>query len=68
MTVIARIDPNACAAHGDCLDFAPTAFAMEDTAVVVGSAPRDQLIAAAESCPAVAITILDDETGEQLVP
>jgi ferredoxin len=68
MTIIARIDEHACAAHGDCLDFAPTAFALEDTAVVVGSAPYEQLLAAAQACPAVAITVIDEETGEQLFP
>ena len=68
MTIIARIDASACAAHGDCLDMAPGAFAMEDTAVVTGSAPPEQLIAAAEACPAVAITIIDDATGEQVFP
>jgi ferredoxin len=68
MTIIARIDEYACAAHGDCLDFAPAAFALEDTAVVVGSAPDEQLLAAAQACPAVAITLVDGETGEQLFP
>ncbi len=68
MTIIARIDEHACAAHGDCLDLAPAAFALEDTAVVVGSAPYEQLLAAAQACPAVAITLSDEETGEQLFP
>ena len=68
MTIIAHIDTNACAAHGDCLDHAPAAFALEDTAVVLGSAPHEQLLAAAQSCPAVAITLVDDTTGEQLFP
>lgn len=68
MTIIARVDEHACAAHGDCVDLAPAAFALEDTAVVVGSAPYDQLLAAAEACPAVAITLVDDATGEQVFP
>jgi ferredoxin len=68
MTIIARIDERACAAHGDCLDMAPGAFAMQDTAVVVGTAPPERLMAAAEACPAVAITIIDDATGEQVYP
>jgi len=68
MTLTARIDERACAAHGDCLDMAPGAFAMRDTAVVVGTAPPEQLMAAAEACPAVAITIIDDETGQQVFP
>lgn len=68
MTIIAQIDEYACAAHGDCVDMAPTAFALQDTAVVVGSAPYEQLLAAAQACPAVAITLVDDETGEQVFP
>ncbi|HVF78006.1 MAG TPA: ferredoxin [Solirubrobacteraceae bacterium] len=68
MTIIARIDEHACAAHGDCLDFAPTAFALDDTAVVVGSAPYEQLLAAAQACPAVAITLIEGETGRQVFP
>jgi len=70
MTAIARIDERACAAHGDCLDVAPQAFALsdDDVAVVVGSAPGDLLVAAAEACPSVAISVVDDATGEQLYP
>ena len=68
MTIIARIDEYACAAHGDCIDAARTAFALEDTAVVVGSAPYEKLLAAAQACPSVAITLVDDATGEQLFP
>jgi len=62
-----RIDPSACAAHGDCLDVAPGAFAMRDSAVVVGTAPPSSS-SRGRGLPAVAITILDDETGEQLFP
>lgn len=68
MTIIARIDEYACAAHGDCVGAAPTAFALEDTAAVVGHAPFEQLLAAAQACPAVAITLVDDATGEQVFP
>jgi len=70
MSVTARIDERACAAHGDCLDVAPQAFAMsdDDVALVVGSAPPDVLVQAAEACPSVAITVLDDASGEQLYP
>jgi ferredoxin len=70
MTAIARVDERACAAHGDCLDVAPQAFALsdDDTAVVIGTAPADLLIRAAEACPSVAISVVDDETGEQLYP
>ena len=68
MTIIARIDEHACAAHGDCVDVAPTAFALEDSAVVVGDAPYERLLAAAQACPAVAITLVDTATAEQVFP
>ena len=69
MTIIARIDEYACAAHGDCVDLTPEAFGLDDdTAVVVGSAPYERLLAAAQACPSVAITLVDDATGEQLFP
>jgi ferredoxin len=70
MTVTARIDERACAAHGDCLDVAPQAFALsdDDVAMVVGAAPPDTLVRAAEACPSVAITVIDDVSGEQLYP
>jgi len=35
---------------------------------VIGTAPSEQLIAVAESCPASAISVIDEETGEQLYP
>ncbi len=70
MTAIARIDERACAAHGDCLDVAPQAFALsdDDVAMVVGAAPPDTLVRAAEACPSVAITVIDGDSGEQLYP
>jgi ferredoxin len=70
MTVTARIDERACAAHGDCLDVAPQAFALsdDDVATIVGAAPPDTLVRAAEACPSVAITVIDDVSGEQLYP
>ena len=70
MTVTARIDERACAAHGDCLDVAPQAFALseDDVAMVVGAAPPDTLVRAAEACPSVAISVIDADSGEQLYP
>ena len=70
MNPIARIDERACAAHGDCLDVAPDAFALsdDDVAMVVGSAPADTLVRAAEACPSVAISVIDGDSGQQLYP
>jgi ferredoxin len=68
MTIIARIDEYSCSAHGDCVDVAPEAFALEDTAVVIGSASYERLLAAAQACPAAAISLVDDATGQLLYP
>jgi ferredoxin len=70
MSITARIDERACAAHGDCLDVAPQAFALsdDDVAMVVGSAPEDTLVEAAAACPSVAISVVDTASGEQLYP
>ena len=50
-----RIDEGACAAHGDCVDLAPEVFELDDVARVIGTAPDDVLLAAAEACPSAAI-------------
>jgi ferredoxin len=68
MSYYAEIDAAACAAHGDCVDVAPEAFLLEETAVVIGDAPEDVLLAAAEACPSAAITIIDRRTREQVYP
>lgn len=68
MSYIPTIDPNECSAHGDCVEIAPEVFRLDDTAVVIGSGPDDLLLEAAEACPAVAITIVDDRSGETVFP
>ena len=40
----------------------------DDTAVVIGTASPELILEAAEACPAVAITVVDDETGETVFP
>ena len=57
MTLIPVVDANECSAHGDCVEIAPQVFRLDDTAVV-----------AAETCPAVAISVIDEETGETVFP
>ena len=68
MAYVAKVDEFACSAHGDCAVVAPDVFRVEDIAEVVGTAPLDVLVKAAEACPAMAITVVDDETGEQVYP
>jgi ferredoxin len=69
MTLIPTVDALACAAHGDCAEIAPEIFRIEATAVVIPGALRDELVlAAAEVCPAVAISVVDARTGERVYP
>ena len=68
MSYTPTIDPNACAANGDCVDVAPEVFALEETAVVIGQGPDDLIMEAAEMCPSIAITVVDSDTGAQVYP
>ena len=68
MTLIPVIDESACSAHGDCADVAPEIFRIDDVAVVVGSGPDDLVLAAAEACPSVAISVVDSGSGETVYP
>jgi len=68
VTYIAVVDPNECSAHGDCVEIAPQVFRLDDTAVVIGTAPPELILEAAEACPAVAISVVDDETGATVFP
>ncbi len=65
---VPQVDENACAAHGDCVDIAPQVFELDDTAHVIGDGPPDLIMQAAEACPSVAITVIDEDTGEQVYP
>jgi ferredoxin len=68
MTYIAKVDPNECSAHGDCVDIAPQVFRLDDVAEVIGTGPDELILEAAEACPAVAISVVDSETGETVFP
>jgi ferredoxin len=68
MTYIPVVDPNECSAHGDCVEIAPNVFRLDDTAVVIGTGADDLILEAAEACPAVAISVVDDETGRTVFP
>ncbi len=68
MTLIPTIDVASCAAHGDCVDVAPSVFALEgDVAEVIGTDQDAVILAAAEACPSVAI-VVTDESGVQVYP
>ncbi len=68
MTYIPVVDPNECSAHGDCVEIAPQVFRLDDTAVVIGTGPDELILEAAEACPAVAISVIDAETGNAVFP
>ena len=68
MTYIPVIDESACLAHGDCAELAPDVFRLDDVATVIGTAPVEQLVEIAQSCPAAAITVIDDQSGDQAYP
>ena len=69
MTYVPVVDPNACSAHGDCVEIAPDVFRLDDdVAEVIGTGPFEKILEAAESCPAVAISVVDEETGEAVFP
>lgn len=69
MTLIPTIDAAGCAAHGDCVEIAPTIFSLDgDIATVIGAGPDDLVMAAAEACPSVAIVVTDQQSGRQAYP
>jgi len=68
MSYRAIVDPDECSAHGDCVEVAPQVFRLDDTAVVIGTAPYELLLEAAEACPAVAISIVDEDSSETVYP
>ncbi|HKZ14204.1 MAG TPA: ferredoxin [Solirubrobacterales bacterium] len=68
MSYVPVIDLDECLAHGDCVEVAPEVFRLDDTAMVIGTGPLELLVAAAESCPAQAISIVDQETAAVRYP
>ena len=68
MTYVAVVDPDECSAHGDCVEIAPDVFVLGEVAEVICTAVPEVLLKAAEACPAVAISVVDEESGERLFP
>ena len=68
MTYLPQVDEGICAAHGDCVEIAPAVFSLNDVAHVIGIGPPAMILEAAEACPSVAITVIDEDTGEQVYP
>jgi ferredoxin len=68
----ATVNTDKCQAYGACMKSAPEAFRPdpEGKAQVVDphGVGDEVLLKAARSCPYKAITVVDQETGEQLHP
>jgi len=66
-----EVDRQLCYGFGDCVDTAPTVFALddEDVSIVIDpdGAPLDDVVEAAQNCPVDAIVILDED-GAQIYP
>ena len=68
MSYVPVVDPYECSAHGDCVAVAPDVFRLDDVAVVVGRGEDELVLAAAEACPAVAIQVIHERTGDVVFP
>jgi ferredoxin len=51
MKYLPQVDEGICAAHGDCVEIAPTVFALNDVAHVIGDGAPETILEAAEACP-----------------
>jgi len=72
MKLKTTVDKNKCIASGDCIETAPAVFALDEQGksgvINPSGAPDKTIIAAARSCPVKAITVIDEDSGEQLFP
>lgn len=70
-TMQIRILRNECCGSGHCLDIAPGVFALDSKNRCIVLDPEaetaEKVMEAAETCPASAIVVLDDE-GEDVFP
>lgn len=61
-----------CISSGDCVETAPGVFQLDNDGksevMNPDGAPDGTIVAAARGCPVKAITVVNEETGEQLFP
>jgi ferredoxin len=66
------VNKTRCISSGDCVETAPAVFQLDadekSDVVNPSGAPEATIVAAARSCPVKAITVVNEETGEQLFP
>lgn len=72
MSIKITVDRDKCIGASSCISVAPETFELDDQDIAqvkneTGN-ESDQQLLAAQSCPVGAITIVDQETGEQLWP
>ena len=68
MTYIAVVDAERVQRPRRLRRDRPEVFRLDDTAVVIGTGPDELILEAAESCPAVAISVVDEETERPSSP
>lgn len=69
MALHVKIDKHSCQSSGNCVDALPDAFGIDDDSlgdVLPGAseAPLERLREVARRCPALAITIADEQGNE----
>jgi ferredoxin len=66
------VNKTRCISSGDCVETAPAVFQLDadekSDVMNPSGAPEATILAAARSCPVKAITVVNEETGEQLFP
>jgi len=62
------VEDDLCLAHGDCAVVAPRVFHVDDVAEVTGGGTPELILEAARACPAAAITVIDEDTGQVVYP
>jgi len=66
------VNKTRCISSGDCVETAPAVFQLDadekSDVVNPSGAPEATILAAARSCPVKAISVVNEETGEQLFP
>ena len=66
------VNKTRCISSGDCVETAHAVFQLDadekSDVVNPSGAPEATILAAARSCPVKAITVVNEETGEQLFP
>ena len=70
--LVTTVNKARCVMSGDCVENAPGVFQFDEEGKSEvydqRGAPDDVIIAAARSCPVKAITVVDEESGAQIVP